>query len=182
MTVWRVRTAITGATGGPQLATHFFDSTAGTPGDAATAVHGLWNDLKTYISDTFTMAVESLVYDINETTGLATGVHTVSVASVAGTRTGDPLPPFSQGLISWHTGIFLSGRELIGRTFIPAPCENDSTNGVPTSAYQSNVLGAGVNFLSGTASPCVYSRAHHTQSPVVSYGTPAAWAILKSRR
>jgi hypothetical protein len=182
MALFRVRTAISGATGGPQLATHYFDTSVGTAQDAADAVHGLWQDLRTYISNTFTMTIEPLVYTVDVASGLATGLTGVSGASSTGSDGSDAMSPFTQGLISWHTGVFLSGRELIGRTFIPAPCESQSVAGAPSTNYQSNVLAAGVNMLSAVSNLVVYSRAHHTQSPVTSYGTPSQWSVLKSRR
>jgi hypothetical protein len=182
MTMFRVRTAIAGSSGGPQLSTHYFDTAVGTAQDAADAVHGLWQDLRTYINSGFTMTVEPLVYTVNEASGLATGITTVSGASSTGSDGSDSMSHFTQGLISWHTGVFLSGRELIGRTFIPAPCESQSVNGAPSTNYQSNVLAAGVNILSATSNLVVYSKVHHTKSPVTNYGTPSEWSVLKSRR
>jgi hypothetical protein len=52
---------------------------------------------------------------------------------VQGDRAGDPLPPQVSPLISWRTGLI--GRRNRGRTYLPAPVENDQVAGELSVTY-----------------------------------------------
>jgi hypothetical protein len=181
--LYRVRTAITGGAGGPMLATHFYLLSGGTAQHAADASRGFWQDARTYIYSGYSMQVEPLVYTIDSTSGAAIGVTATSSTVVTGSDSGDPLPGLVQGLASWHTGAFVSGREVIGRTFIPGPTESQSVAGIPSSNYLATMTTAAFNWASATLSaPVVFSRAHHVAEVVTGSNIGTSWATLKSRR
>jgi len=181
--LYRVRTAITGGPGGAELSTMFFDASTGTAQNAADAVRAFWNDCKNFILPAYTFAVESAVYTIDSTTGLATAATGTSTASVTGADASDALPPATQGLVRWGTGVFVSGRELKGKTFIPGASEAYNTTGSPTAAYLTGINTAATNLSSaGPITFGVYSRAHHTFHEATSGSTWTKWAILRSRR
>lgn len=181
--IYRVRTAINGQTGGAELATMFFDATTGTPQDAANAARAFWVDLAGVIRNSTTMVVEPVVYTLDVATGQPTTTAGVTAAAVTGTDTQELLPSATQGLIKWHTGVFLSGRELQGRTFIPAPTEGSNNVGVPLSGYITALTTAASNLASsGPITFGIYSREHRQFREATSGAPWSQWAILKSRR
>lgn len=181
--LFRVRTAITGGPGGSELSTMFFDGSAGTPQDAADAVRAFWNDIKGYIFSNYHMKVEDLVYTIDATTGLATAATATSTLVVDGGSGDQPLPPATQGLVRWHTGAFTGGRELIGKTYIPGPCEDMNFIGNPSSTYLTALNGAATSLGSGGPPYMViWSRKHHITAPAGLGTAWSQWAVLKSRR
>jgi hypothetical protein len=182
-TLYRVRTAISGPIGGPALSTMYFGSSGGTAQQAADAVRAFWQAARLRICTGWTIQVQPLVYDLDIATGLLTGVHSTSTSSVAGTQSTDPAAGFTQGLAQWHTGFFIAGRELIGKTFLPGVGEVDSTNGAPSSNYLTDMTAAAVG-LQGAANAVltIYSRTHHSSVGVATASVSSNWAVLKSRR
>jgi len=127
--------------------------------------------------------VEPVVYTIDSTTGEATGTATTSTTNVVGTSTAELLPPATQGIILWHTGVFTAGRELIGKTFIPALTEDDNTAGVPSSGMLSGLTTAAVNLGSGGPPVLeIYSRKHRVFFPAGLGSVDHKFAVLRSRR
>lgn len=183
MNLYRVRTAITGGPGGAELSTMFFDASTGTAQDAANAARAYWNDIKALINSSYLMTVEALVYTIDSTTGKATGVTGTTTVPVGGNNFSQPLPPANQGLSIWHTGVFVAGREIQGKTFVPGPGEDGNDSGVPNGTY-STALNTGSNNLT-SAGPItfgIYSRKHHLFAQATSGHAWNQWAILRSRR
>ena len=181
--LYRVRTAITGGVGGNELSTHFFDATTGTAQDAADAVRAFWVDLRLRIHGAYTMTVEPLVYTIDSTTGLATAAVGTSTVAVTGGDGNSPIPAANQGLIRWHTGLFVAGRELQGKTFIPGVTGNSSSGLVPNAGYVADLNTAGSNLASsGPITFGIYSRRHHTFAQASSGNAWTQFAVLRSRR
>lgn len=179
----RVRTGIVGTLGGAEVSTMFFQVGAGTAQDAATAVRAFWNDIKANISSAYTMQVENIVYEINPLNGQPVATHGTTNTPVVGTDGGGLLPPATQGLARWHTGVFLAGRELVGKTYIPGITLNSSLNGVPTSGFKSSINTGITNlYASGPALFGVYSRSNHQWQGVTSGSCWDKWAVLRSRR
>jgi hypothetical protein len=181
--LWRVRTAINGGPGGAELSTMFFDASSGSAQDAADAVRAFWNDVKNYMHTSYVCTVEAAVYTIDSTTGLATGITGTSTTTVTGADNSDPLPPATQGLARWHTGVFIAGRELTGKTFLPGVTEFYSTTGVPSGAYITAINLAISNLQSsGPITFGIYSRTHHQFDQATSGSVWGQWAVLRSRR
>jgi hypothetical protein len=181
--VFRVRTQITGSVGGPMLNTLFFDQSGATAQDSATAAQLFWHNARLRISNSFSMLVEPLVYIIDVASGLAIGNHVVSTTVETGGVSGDNMPGFTQGLVTWHTGIFIAGRELMGKTFLPGVTETDNSNSAPTGGYVTDMASAAATLVASTpATPVVYSREHHTFEPFQNGVVDTQWAILRSRR
>jgi hypothetical protein len=181
--VYRVRTAITGTVGGPMVATQWFDASVGTAQDAATATQLFWHNARLRISNGFSMLVEPLVYVIDVASGLAIANAPVTSSVETGGVSSDNMPGYVQGLVAWHTGIFIAGRELIGKTFLPGVTEGDNSNSAPTGAYLTDMGSAASTLVaSSPANPVVYSRVHHTFAPIAAGAVDTQWAILRSRR
>lgn len=150
---------------------------------AATAVSAFWYGLRTVIANDYQMVVDPEVFSIDQATGEPTSVESTTQDSVTGANTAEPLPWVSQGLLRWHTGVFVGGREVRGRTFIPAPTTDDNTGGVPNSTYLGVLNTAGAALISATnVTLLTYSRQHHTSFAVISRSPWTKWAELRSRR
>lgn len=183
-TCFRVRTAIAGGSGGPQLSTMFFSNAGAlTAQNAASAVRAFWNDCKGEISSAYVMTVEPEVYVLDTATGQPLSVVSTTTTAVAGTDGGDPLPWATQALIEWPTGIFLGGRQVRGRTFIPGPTESKNTNGVPNGVIIANLNTAASNLVNDVLSDFqIYSRKNGVIEQALAGSTWSKWAILTSRR
>jgi hypothetical protein len=165
------------------VATHFFGATGGTPQQTADAVRAFWFGVRSIINQLWTLQVDPLVYEIDAATNHPVGVHTTSTPAVTGGATGDPSPGFVQGLVSWHTGFFVAGRELVGRTFIPGVDEGDTLHGAPDATYISAVNTAAAALIAtATATLQVYSPTHHIFVGAATGVTGTKYAVLKSRR
>jgi hypothetical protein len=91
----------------------------------------------------------------------------------------------TQGLIRWRTGVFIAGRELRGRTFIPGATESRSANGRPDSTYITTAETAAQDLLDNAAlgaALVVYSVTHRQVELVQSRSVWGQWAVLRSRR
>lgn len=187
--MYRVRTAITNFGGGPFLSTMFFDTTGGTAQQAANAVRAYWLNFLTHLTTGVVVTVEPAVYTLDPATGQATAVDNTTTATVTGTSSGDPLPSTTQLLQRWNTGIFLSGRLVRGRTFIPTLTELVNTNTRPTAAILTAADTAGGNLIADANSVFVVwhrptPAAPSSGSMVVVNGASSwtEWAVLRSRR
>lgn len=182
-TLFRVRTAITGGPGGAELSTQFFNAASTTEQDAADAVRAFWATCASRISAAYTFQVESLVYSIDSANGQATSTAGTTTLPVTGGDLGEKLPGNVNGVVRVHTGLFIAGRELTGKIWIPGPTENYNASGVPDSTYRSVVDGALNAMLVTPANGyVVWSRKHFQFFAVTSGSTWTQWGTLRSRR
>lgn len=182
-TLLRVRTAITGGPGGSEVSTQYFNKAAATEQQAADAVHDFWDAMKGGVHTSYRFDVESLVYTIDSATGLATGTAGTTTTQVVGTNAGDPLPGNVNGVMRLHTGAFIDGRELVGKIWLPGPCEPESVAGVPSGAYKTTADNAMASLFIGVPPDLViFSRKHLTFHSVTSGSTWSQWGSLRSRR
>lgn len=182
--MYRVRTAITGGQGGPSLSTLHFNVVGGlTAANAVAATATFWTALRTRISNQLTMTVESDVATIDIATGQVTGITATAGAVVTGNDAGDPAPWATQGLIRWRTGIYVGGREIRGRTFIPGVTDTSTPLGVPSAAYLTDLNAAAAALIANAVSDLeVYSPARREAAPAVLGQTWTNFASLRSRR
>lgn len=183
MALRRVRTALSGSAGAPWLSTAYFENATGTALDAVTAVDGFWESIKGLIVNEITWVVEAEVYTIDPVTGQPIGVEGTAGQSGAGTNTGEPVALASQGLCRYSTGVFVGGREVRGRTFVPGLCEDALSAGQMSLTYQSAIAAAGQALCDATTVDFrVWSRKNGASyRPSVA----SCWnqlAVLRSRR
>lgn len=180
--MYRVRVNFSGISGSPYVATHYFEILGGTAQQAATAVGTFWGAVDNVLSNNLQWDLDTAVYSIDAATGQPFDVVQVTPASGTGGVAGDILSPASQGLISWRTGVFTNGRELRGRTFLPAIPEAQST-GAPIAGFITAVSTAAGAFIADANSDLqVYSRKHGVHASAVGGGVWNEWAVLRSRR
>lgn len=181
----RVRTGLTSVGGGPYLNTFYFDdeSTDSAASAATAAVHAFWQAIAPQMITQCTWAVDSAVYAMT-TDGTVTAIlNGGSPHTGAGAIPGSPQPLIAQGLVRWHTGTYIGGREVRGRTFVPAIQQGDSTstgtvNAPALTAMQNAINGA----ISSTANFAVWSKKHLSVHPITAGNAWNQWASLRSRR
>lgn len=126
----RVRVEFNGIQGTPYLATHYFDG--GTPAEATSAVAAVgtfWNAVDGIISDMVTWNTDTAVAQVNPVDGSILDMYSVTSITASGAATTELLPLASQAVIQWRTGVYLSGREVRGRTFIPGLTQGTNDDG-----------------------------------------------------
>jgi hypothetical protein len=87
------------------------------------------------------------------------------------------------GVVRQHTGLFIAGRELTGKIWIPGPTEDDNGVGIPTATYLSDIDTAyNANLIAGVTDLVVWSRKHFQFFTVTSGSVWSQWGSLRSRR
>lgn len=183
--MWQIRTVFGGVSGTPYVSTMFFSDALGlSTQDAVDAVGTFWTSMSGPMIGAATWETESDVRVVDPDTGEVTGIVTTTPHSGAGgSGSAEPLPWSSQGLIRWHTGLFVGGKEIRGRTFIPALPEADSVAGVPLAAWRTAADAAAAALIAdGDSTFLVYSRKHRQAEGVISGSSWSQWAVLRSRR
>ena len=184
MDIYRVRAAATGSTGGPWMGTWFFDSAAGTPLQAATAVRTFLDAIKAQFRNSITWTWDAVVDTLSTAGTLLSSTAISPPANVTGTGTGDMLPPATQGRVIWQTGTIVNGRRLVGRTFIPGMIAGTQTATGAVQPATITAVNTAANALA-TAANCdmvVWSRAHATAVGITSGAMDSDFSVLRSRR
>lgn len=175
-------------TGGPSAdwySRFYLDRTlSSTAQDSVDTVKNFFTTLRTAITDNVTMHVDPVVTVVSPTTGEPTGLEQVTGYTITGAVSNDPLPLQTQGLIYWNTGVWIGGRQIRGRTFIPGPCEDaNDGDGNPVSGYLSTLASAASGFVTpADGQPAIFSRLHHNMYPIVSANVSTRWALMRTRR
>lgn len=173
----------------------FFDPEGafGSAQGAIDAVDDFWNAMLATMAAAISYSVLPEVTTIDVSTGEATAVETGTGQTRTGYAAGDVLPPATQGLIRWTTGVFIGGRQIRGRTFIPAQLEaNSSAAGAPAGTLVT-AAAAAITALNGSTEVfCIYSRPQkNSAGSIIRAGQAAAvnagslwdqFAVLRSRR
>jgi len=181
-------TAVWGpAPGSPYYTTLYFGgSTAGEVTAGGVAMADFIDDLEPYVTTPTAWTLLPDAEYVDPASGQVIGTDPITPASGASTASGGACPPTTQGLLRWRTGVYVAGREIRGRTFIPIPSETDNdAGGVPRSAYRSGVLSAANTLLTAASAAgdlVVYSPTHGQSAPVSSASVWTEWAVLRSRR
>lgn len=183
----RHTTTMTGLAGTPYYST-LYSGGLGS-GDAvqmADRVRTFWDSLKGFITAGLVIQTAGEVEEVDTASGLVVASYPVGPANVVSTGNA-PLPKSTQGLIRWRTGVYAGGKEIRGRTFIPALANDAQLGGVPSAGFitaannAATALRAGL--LADGTSLTIYSPTHHVDA-VVSSGLLWAleFAVLRSRR
>jgi len=205
-TLRRVTTIITGPTvNGGGIQTFNFELGVGTPAQLCAAVNAFWgyNAAAFYTGTAF--AVQSEVEHFNDANGQLVAVSTGTASTVNGTGAAEALSPATQGLIRWRTGVVEDGREIRGRTFLPAmvAANNDDGHVVAGILTVFNTMANNL-IIDANSSLVVWRRPRPARPQVGSPGDPwylpaqsqrdgssavvttgtgwNQWAVLRSRR
>jgi hypothetical protein len=184
-TVARIRTLFTGVAGSPAYSNLFFDASTVDAGTYQTAVLEAWDSNSSVFQSALTITMVNPIPIINVATGQVVDVAVGDGGDTQGTDSNDALPPTNCALVRMHTGIFVAGREIRGRCFVPYFTEANSTGGKPTSAFVAG-WNTVFNNLQGTSGAngamVVYSRAHARAEYITSFDTWTQWGSVRSRR
>jgi len=184
--MWRVKSLISQPVGGEALSQLYFSKLPGLePGNAVARVGAFWNSYRAYMSTDYSVTVSGDVEVVDVDSGHLIEVTTIdSAGPYVGTDEGDRLPPQTQGLGRFPTGVYVAGRQLRGRMFLPGVTESNSTDGAPGGGYVSAVTEDLQNLAAVTITviPLVYSHTHHVGAPMSGASLWSKWASLRSRR
>lgn len=178
----RVTTVFTGVAGSPYFSIMHFGGVGQTGADAAVAAVGdFWTAIDQYMVTSLSWATEAEVENITPA-GALQGVLVTTPETGSGGDAGQGLPPATQGLIRWRTGVIVSGRELRGRTFIPGLAETASDGG-PQGTFVTDANAAAAALAAESVGELVvWSRTHAAAHPVISGTLWSEFAVLRSRR
>lgn len=167
----------------------YFIATAASNQDIVDLVDAFWDTLVDVIAVGNSVTVDNVVTLITDTDGSLTGAESVTTAGPHdGTATGDVLPPATQALIRWFTGLVANNRLVRGHTFIPAMTEpNSDASGRPSTALLGELMAAGEAMALGPDPQQVIWHRPNGASPgasanVIAVGAWSEWAVLRGRR
>nr|CRY97428.1 hypothetical protein [uncultured prokaryote] len=184
MPLYRVRSIGSGVAGAPYYSNHHFLLGEGT--DAVTgvqAVGAFWSALIPVLNSGYRVEVEGTVAEINVQSGDVVGQVQVDPLVRTGTAAGSDLPPASQARIRWLTGVFASGRQIAGATYVPALTVAALTSDGLIGSTTRTALSAAAAALIGTGNGfSVYSPTRGLTPPVTVADIPRDFAVLRSRR
>lgn len=181
--MYRVKTEFTGLPGMPGLNQLYFDATGGTATEATVAAAGFWRACQAAFSSSCVWNTLADVEVVDSATGQIVGVSSGGAESGLGVDNTDYLPTATQGLIRLRTGVFVNGREVRGRIFVPGLTEGDTADGQLASAAEVILQDALTAVI--TVPPVdllVYSRKNGVAHPVVAGSVWNQFAVLRSRR
>jgi hypothetical protein len=181
----RLNSVWTGTAGSPYFTQSYFQGAADAAhaSQCVSAFWGLVGGLAPYVTGSLSCAISGDVEVIDISTGQITGVVSVTGAVNAGSAAGDALPFLVQGLARLQTSLYLGGRQLRGRMFLPGMMEAQNTAaGVPAAAMQTAVNTALATYIAHAADPAVYSRKYSAVASVSSATLSPKWSYLRTRR
>jgi hypothetical protein len=178
----RIRVIWSSPTSDTWVSTFWFQA-ADTASSCASAVVTFANAIKGKIGNAVTGALDPSCYTIDLATMKPTGITAVSGTISGVGASGDVLPYSTQGLMRLRTGVFVNGREMRGRLFLPAPAEVDNDSGFPLSSYQTSMAAAGNALVADAGTNwSILSRRYAALTTISSVSVKNNWAVLRSRR
>ena len=160
VTIGRTQTVLTGVTGAPYYSNLYWDLTYSTS-EMVEHTAEFWEIVDNRMVNEVAWEVSGVVQYIDDNTGtlLANGV--TDAVTGAGEASGEMLPASTQVLVKWRTGLVVAGRELRGRTFLPAMDAFMNDEGSVESVARADLSDEIATWLGGlSATPLVWSRTH----------------------
>lgn len=195
--LFRVRATLT-VGGVPCLHTTYWDDVSLVGGtalatEALARVRAFWNSIASLPKSTTTISFDTQVVQLGINTGQPVGAFTGSApAAVTFSGAADPLPPATQFLVKYSTGVFIGGRALVGHSYLPGFVETtNDTDGTPTAATITSVntaLGLLGTTIVSPINQVVWHRPGAINAPtgqaepVTSRTAIDRWAVQKGRR
>lgn len=186
MALYRIRIGYSGTpVNGPSVSTFHFQSEVQEPQDAVDSLSGVFDAWKANMVSQLTIFAEPEVETIDPATGDLLGLTAVTTWTKTGSvGSASALPNAVMGLIRWRTGVFIGGKEVRGRTFLPGFASGFVTadGNVPSAQLTSMTTGANLWRDAGDNASVVYSRVHGVAHPIISASPWNEYATLRSRR
>lgn len=185
-TLRRVRTVFLGVPGTPWYSNMYFDGSGSTTDQQVDAVRDFWTALAGVMDNAVGMTIEGDCARIDDATGQVIGIDSTAALTVSGGSASQALPVATQGILNTFTSVFVGGRQLRGKVFIPGLIITQAdTAGAPAAGFKSTLLTAG-NALMTAADAFgnwkVWSRRNGVSSDITAVSTPSIFGVLRSRR
>ena len=191
----RIRTVLSGWSGGPGLSTFYFDPGAGAEPAAAidcvARVRQFWSAISALFPTSFSAQVQPNVDQLDETTGSLTASYVGGAPVVVAGASGTAYNAYAtMVLLRQNTGVIRVGRRVVGRTFVGPVTSTVDSGGNPLASNVTTMLTAATVMLTGStgAIPEVWHRPKPAGSAtgrefyVVNYTAAPYFAVLRSRR
>lgn len=180
----RYQLDIGGLAGGPGLMTFTIDPAIleFSAQDFVDSVSDFIDAIDLYLGTSVSFTGFPYVEAFNSVDGQVTGQEAVSPFTQSGDDSTAILPPVTQALVKWSTGVWVAGRQLVGHTFIPGLCEDSNEPGGVLQTGVATAITTAANNLNTAAGLVVWSRTHGTYQPVSRGDCATKWAYLSGRR
>ena len=183
--VARLRCTFTGVAGAPAYVNWYVEATSVDAGVYQTLMLDAFDADSGMFSDDCTITAINPIPIIEVSSGNVVDTAIGDGGTTAGTAAGDLLPPATCGLMQFHTGVYVGGREIRGRTYLPYPVVGNNDNGVPSSSYIASIEDCydkfnGASF--GNGAQVIYSRTHARAEYVSLASGWGEWAVMRSHR
>lgn len=182
-------TAIWGTGPGTPYYTNMYynGSTSGEAVFAHSATVDLLTALQPHIVNDLAYTVLSEVAQIDPVSGDILATFVVPPVNGVCSHVGAPAAWHTQGLIRWRTGVYVGGREIRGRTFVPGVPASYMLDGNPSVSYLNNVLGVAQAHLANVdtvaaGGAAVWSPARGQSAAISTTSVWNRFAVLRSRR
>lgn len=181
-----VKTIFESVPGSPHISLMRF-SGSGFPADAQSAVNAVgafWGTVDNLMTSGVTWRTDATVFDVDPATGQVTAAYSTTPQTGAGAIGGDAVPNMAQALIHWRTGVYVAGKEIRGKTYVPCLTEAaNSAGGVIVSTTVSSIQAA-ADTLKNVTTPnplVVWSRKNGTVQDVTTAQVNSLWATQRRR-
>jgi len=185
-TLDRVRTIFTGVAGTPWYSNMYFDGSGTNEVAHVDMVRDFWTAIAGQINTLVTGTVQGDVAKVDSVTGNITGIVGVTPEVVDFTGAGDVLSPALQTCLNLLTGVFVAGRQLRGKVFVPGLTEAiNSPDGTPASGFldaQVAAMEALITASNTAGNLQVWSPTHGVAHDVVNVSAKTTFAVMRSRR
>jgi hypothetical protein len=182
-TMARIRTVFTGVAGAPWYSNMYFDADAVSGGDYAAFVADFWVALQGIQHQAVDWVVQPEFAVIESTTGLIVDVGTWAGESGGGTNVVEPLPWANQAIVHWFTGVYLNGRQVRGKTFVPGLTQTSNDAGSLLPTQRATIDAAAEELINdGNGAFVVFSPTNLADIPITSASVPSLIGVLRSRR
>nr|CRY96190.1 hypothetical protein [uncultured prokaryote] len=181
----RVVTVLTGKPGSPWYSTLYFEGAISTEAqDAVDQVDVLWGNLTSVMVAGITATIEPFVASIDPATGdVIGGFVTTPAAPQVGDATGSMLPGASQVQQNLLTGVYVGGRNIRGKMYIPGlPASYSDLSGRVDATVPATMAIAFDALLADGPDLVVWSRKNGATYAVSDTTTSPNFASLRSRR
>lgn len=182
-TMYRLRTVFTGIAGMPGVQTTYFQAEGFDPAQVATELETTWQGLSAVMNDALVARVQETIDEVDPITGNIVAQHQASTNNIVGQDGLQLLSLGTQGLEILNTGVFVGGRQIQGKFYVPAPTEGSNDLGVVQSAY-GNSMQANVQALVQQAlcNLVVYSPTYGRWENIAAHRPSTYWARIRSRQ
>lgn len=179
----RVKTVFSGMSGAPWLNTLYFDDATLGAQDCVDAVATFWSAVDGLMDSEVDWDIDQDVEIVDEASGNVLSIVQTTGGTGSGSLAAEALPIASQALIRWRTGVYVGGREIRGRTFVPGLTEQANDNGKLAAASQTLIQTAATALINDPdCDLAIYSRVNANAAPVVSANVWGEFAVMRSRR